>query len=67
MYQAEDGRCSENDFYNKISTCALTNCDVDYTPGGVNSHADGSPVKITMSLQFTEMDMITKQMVTKGF
>ena len=67
MYQAEDGRCSENDFYNKISTCALTNCDVDYTPEKVASHADGSPVKITMQLQFTEMDMITKQMVTKGF
>ncbi len=67
MYQAEDGRCSENDFYNKISTCVLTNCDVDYTPEKVASHADGSPVKITMQLQFTEMDMITKQMVTKGF
>ena len=67
MYQAEDGKCSENDFYNKISTCVLTSCDVDYTPGGVNSHADGSPVKITMSLTFQEMDMITKQRVSEGF
>ena len=67
MYQAEDGRCSENDFYNKISTCALTACNVDYTPGGVNSHADGSPVKITMNLTFQEMDMITKQRVSEGF
>ena len=67
MYQAEDGRCSENDFYNKISTCALTACNVDYTPGGVHSHADGSPVKITMSLSFQEMDMITKNRVAEGF
>ena len=67
MYQAEDGRCSENDFYNKISTCALTACNVDYTPGGVNSHADGSPVKITMNLTFQEMDMITKSKVAEGF
>ena len=67
MYQAEDGRCSENDFYNKISTCVLTGCSTDYTPGGVHSHADGSPVKITMNLTFTEMDMITKQMVDEGY
>ena len=67
MYQAEDGRCSENDFYNKISTCVLTSCDVDYTPGGVKSHADGSPVTINMTLTFQEMDMITKQRVREGF
>ena len=57
----------ENDFYHKMATCVLTNCNTDYTPGGVHSHADGSPVKITMNLTFTEMDMITKQMVDELF
>ena len=39
MYQHEDGRqASENDYYNKIATCVLQSVNVDYTPGGVNSH-----------------------------
>ena len=45
----------------------MTACNVDYTPGGAHSHADGSPVKITMALTFQEMDMTTKQLVADGF
>ena len=67
-YMYHDGDTTkENDFYHKIATCVLTNCNTDYTPGGVYSHADGSPVKITMNLTFTEMDMITKNKVAEGF
>lgn len=67
MYQDGKGFAEENSYYNKISTCVLKNCAVNYTPDGVQSHADGSPVKITMSLTFAETEIIHKDMVKRGF
>ena len=67
MYQAKDGTNSENDYYNKIATCVLENCTVDYTPGGVKSFADGSPTQINMTLQFKETEVLTKDKINEGF
>ena len=67
MYQAKDGTNSENDYYNKIATCVLTDCSVDYTPGSVTSFADGSPTKITMTLKFKETETLTKDKVNQGY
>ena len=67
MYQHKSGQASENDYYNKIATCVMTGCDVDYTPDGVNSFDDGSPTKMTMTLAFTELEMLTKEKVSEGF
>ena len=67
MYQAKDGTNSENDYYNKIATCILTNCAVDYTPGAVKSFADGSPTQITMGLTFKETETLTKNKINEGF
>jgi hypothetical protein len=67
MYQHKSGQASENDYYNKIATCVMTGCDVDYTPNGVNSFDDGSPTKMTMKLEFTELEMLTKEKVSEGF
>ena len=67
MYQAKDGKATENDFYNKIATCVLQDCKVNYTPDGVRSHADGSPVHITMALTFKETEMITKEKIDQGY
>ena len=67
MYLDGNGTAAENKYVNKISTCVLTNCTVDYTPGGVKMHHDGSPVVIKMGLTFQEMDMITKDHVAEGF
>jgi hypothetical protein len=67
MYMAKDGTNSENDYYNKIATCILTNCAVDYTPGAVKSFADGSPTQITMSLTFKETETLTKGKINEGF
>tara|TARA_Y100001963_G_scaffold124104_1_gene174632 strand:- start:274 stop:1479 length:1206 start_codon:yes stop_codon:yes gene_type:complete len=67
-YMFHDGESTkQNSWYNKIATCVLTSCNVDYSPGGVNSHADGSPVKITMGLTFQETEMITKDHIVDGF
>ena len=67
MYQMTDGVATENDFYNKIATCVLESCNVDYTPGGVRSFADGSPTQMTMALQFKETELLTKERVNEGF
>jgi len=76
MYQTSDygesgsmdwRNARENDFYNKIATCVLTNVSVDYTPDGVKSFRDGSPTAITMSLSFKETELLTKDKINKGY
>ena len=68
MYMAKDGTNSENDYYNRIATCVLTNCAVDYTPdGAVRSFRDGAPTKITMGLTFKETETLTKDKINEGY
>jgi hypothetical protein len=67
MYQMTPSLARENQFYNKIATCVLTNCDVSYTPNGVKSFASGAPTQITMNLSFMETEQLTKQHVDQGF
>ena len=67
MYQAPGGQAGQNPWYNKIATCVLTDCNVDYTSSGVKSHVDGSPVIIKMNLTFMETEMITSDHVEAGF
>jgi len=68
----------ENLYLNKISTCALTDISIDYTPMGhwaghrptqaSNSRIQGSPSVCTdMTLQFTELELITKRLVSEGY
>ena len=67
MYQWDVNTAAENSFYSKIATCVLTDCAVDYTPGGVKSFASGAPTQITMGLTFMETEMLTKQHIDKGY
>jgi hypothetical protein len=67
MYQTGIDHATENDFYHKIATCVLTNCSVDYTPGAVKSFRDGAPTQITMSLSFTETELMTKERIDEGY
>jgi hypothetical protein len=67
MYQPPVGDAKENEYYNKIATCVLSNCTVNYTPDGVKSFRDGSPTQITMELQFKETELLTKDRINEGF
>jgi len=67
MYQTDENIANENGFYSKISTCVLESCDVDYSPDGVSSFADGSPTKIGMTLSFSENELLTKEKINAGF
>ena len=64
----EDGVVAENLFLNKIGRCALTNVSVDYTPNGINAtFEDGSPVRTSMTLQFTELRPLTRDDIEEGY
>jgi len=67
MYQYDRENAAENNFYSKISTCVLSGCNVNYTPTGVKSFADGAPTQITMNLAFKETELLTKEKINQGF
>ena len=67
MYKAQDGNSYENDYYGRIGTCVLENVSTNYTPNGVKSFADGAPTQITMSLQFRETEVLTKEKINAGY
>ena len=62
---------SENDYLHKISTCVLENMNVTY--GGdryktFEGRGDGAPpVETTITLNFKEMELITRERVFEGF
>jgi hypothetical protein len=67
MYLSKDGVASENNYYNKIATCVLQDCKINYTPNGVKSFEDGGPTRTTMTLVFKEIELLTKDKIAKGF
>lgn len=67
----------ENPNIPKISTCVLTNIDVDYAPNGWSAYemnnvntptygGTGMPVGMRMSLDFRETEIITKNLLHPG-
>jgi hypothetical protein len=66
-----------NTFLNRISTCALTNIDVDYTGGNGwtafapdnsgNLNTNGVPIQTTLKLTFMEVEIMTKLRILQGF
>ena len=67
MYLSKEGIASENNYYNRVATCVLQNCEVNYTPTGVKSFEDGGPTQTTMSLTFKETELLTKDRIAEGF
>lgn len=63
----------ENTFVHKISTCALTGMNVNYTPTGQwvahREHRWGGapPVISTIDLQFTELEIMQKKRILEGY
>ena len=67
MFLSRDGQASENNYYNRIATCVLTDCKINYTPEGVKSFEDGGPTQTTMTLTFKEIELLTKDKIAEGF
>jgi len=66
MYQGD-----ENQYLNKISTCVLENLNVKYGGGqfqAFKGNNEGAPmVETEISLQFKEMETITRERIYEGF
>lgn len=59
----------KNRFLPRIGRCVLSRIDVDYSPGGQwQTYADGMPVETRLRLEFTEVELVTKQKIqSEGF
>lgn len=60
-------RGEENKNIHKVSTCVLTNVEVDYAPYGWSTHIDGMPIQSRLSLTFKETEVMTKDLIEKGY
>lgn len=59
---------AENTWLSKISTCVLTDMKVSYTPNNeFITYKDGMPDSIKLDLAFTELELLTKERIEKGF
>ena len=66
------GKGDHNTYLNKVSTCVLENLNVKYGGGRYSAHVpddegDTPPVESEMSLQFKELEIITKERAKEGF
>jgi hypothetical protein len=58
----------ENEYLPRIGRCSLTSVSVDYTPNSLfSTFVDNSPTAVTMTLNFTEMGILTRETVDKGY
>jgi hypothetical protein len=58
---------SPNESLNKISSCVLTEMNVNYSPNGVfSTFPDGTPTQINMTLNFVELETLTKERIEAG-
>jgi hypothetical protein len=61
-------REGENPWLFKISTCAMTEFSINYSPEGqYASHADGSPFATEITVGFTELIVLTKESHREGY
>ena len=68
MMVTKDGEGRENDYFNRIATCVLTDVATNYTPGEkLRTFEDGAPTQITLSLTFKETEMLTKEKINEGY
>lgn len=61
-------RTEENKYLFKVSTCVMTNMSV--SQGGDShfaTHADGAPFQTEMTLEFMELELLTKERMEEGY
>ena len=59
---------TENTWLNKVSTCALTDMQVDYGNSQTfSTFGDGAPTEITLTLTFTELETLSKERIMEGY
>ena len=57
----------QNQKMHKISSCVLTELNVNYSPNGVfSTFPDGMPTQINIQMSFTELELLTKERIKAG-
>lgn len=57
----------QNQKIHRISSCVLTELNVNYSPNGVfSTFPDGTPTQINIQMSFTELELLTKDRIMKG-
>jgi len=51
----------------RISSCVLQTMNIDYAPNGVSFYKDDQPTYTHLTLQFKELEFITKEHISQGF
>jgi len=58
----------ENAYVSRIASCVLNSVAVDYAPDAMwNSFEDGVPSMISLTLNFSELGILTKESIEQGF
>jgi hypothetical protein len=56
-----------NQRLHKISSCVLTEMNINYSPNGVfSTFPDGMPTQINIQMSFTELELLTKERIKAG-
>lgn len=58
---------TRNMYFHKIASCVLESMEVNYGGEQFSSFKDGEPTEINMSLTFRETEILTKDMIEKGY
>lgn len=59
---------NDHPFLPKVSTCALTSFTPNYGgSNGFSSLKDGTPTEVTLQLEFTELEFLTKNRIEEGY
>jgi hypothetical protein len=62
-----NGDGEQNLFLFKTKKCVLSGINIDYTPNGFATFADGAPVETRLQLTFQEVSIIDRAAVAQGF
>ena len=57
---------NENTYLPRYGDCVLTAIDVNFAPNGYAAHTDGAPVQTQLTLQFREIEIVTKAKLLAG-
>jgi len=52
---------------NKLKRSVLKSVNVDYAPNGWSAYTDGQPVQTKMTLEFMELELVTRADIESGF
>jgi hypothetical protein len=58
---------SQNEYFHKFRPCVLDSMEVNYGGEQFSSFRDGQPSEVNMSLVFRETEVLTKELVDKGY